>query len=138
MCVKERELEGEDRAHTWVRCSKFSGVSCSTTLCDLTLDENDLVWKATFEDGTQGTALPTVDIAKADLAAGIPAFEAMVKAGLANSNGEARRLIRGGGGRVNDVVISDESQTISTADINADGAIKFSAGKKRHVLAKPV
>ncbi len=62
----------------------------------------------------------------------------MVKAGLANSNGEARRLIRGGGGRVNDVVISDESQTISTADINADGAIKFSAGKKRHVLAKPV
>ncbi len=94
--------------------------------------------KATFEDGTQGTALPTVDIAKADLAAGIPAFEAMVKAGLANSNGEARRLIRGGGGRVNDVVISDESQTISTADINADGAIKFSAGKKRHVLAKPV
>ena len=94
--------------------------------------------KATFEDGTQGTALPTVDIEEADLAAGIPAFEAMVKAGLANSNGEARRLIRGGGGRVNDVVISDESQTISTADINADGAIKFSAGKKRHVLAKPV
>ena len=88
--------------------------------------------KATFEDGTQGAALPT------DLTAGIPAFEAMVKAGLANSNGEARRLIRGGGGRVNDVVITDESQTISTADINADGAIKFSAGKKRHVLAKPI
>ena len=94
--------------------------------------------KATFEDGTQGTALPTVKMAEADLAAGIPAFEAMVKAGLANSNGEARRLIRGGGGRINDVVITDESQTISMADINADGAIKFSAGKKRHVLAMPV
>jgi tyrosyl-tRNA synthetase len=94
--------------------------------------------KATFEDGTQGAALPTVEIAEADLASGLPAFEAMVKAGLANSNGEARRLIRGGGGRVNDVVITDESQTIGTADINADGAIKFSAGKKRHVLAKPV
>jgi tyrosyl-tRNA synthetase len=93
--------------------------------------------KATFEDGTQGAALPTVEIAETDLAAGMPAFEAMVKAGLANSNGEARRLIRGGGGRVNDVVITDESQTIGTADINADGAIKFSAGKKRHVLAKP-
>jgi tyrosyl-tRNA synthetase len=94
--------------------------------------------KATFEDGTQGAALPTVEIAKSDLNAGIPAFEAMRKAGLASSNGEARRLIRGGGGRVNDVVITDESQTISTADINADGAIKFSAGKKRHVLAKPI
>jgi tyrosyl-tRNA synthetase len=94
--------------------------------------------KATFEDGTQGAALPSVEIAEADLAAGMPAFEAMVKAGLANSNGEARRLIRGGGGRVNDVVITDESQTISTADINTDGAIKFSAGKKRHVLVKPV
>jgi tyrosyl-tRNA synthetase len=94
--------------------------------------------KATFEDGTQGAALPTVEIEESDLTAGIPAFEAMVKAGLANSNGEARRLIRGGGGRVNDVVITDESQTISTADINADGAIKFSAGKKRHVLAKPI
>jgi len=94
--------------------------------------------KATFENGTQGDALPTVEIAEADLTAGIPVFEAMVKAGLANSNGEARRLIRGGGGRVNDVVITDESQTISTADINAGGTIKFSAGKKRHVLAKPV
>jgi tyrosyl-tRNA synthetase len=94
--------------------------------------------KAIFEDGTQGAALPTVEIEESDLTAGIPAFEAMVKAGLANSNGEARRLIRGGGGRVNDVVITDESQTISTADINADGAIKFSAGKKRHVLAKPI
>ena len=94
--------------------------------------------KATFEDGTQGAALPTVDITKAELAAGMPAYEALVKAGLANSNGEARRLIRGGGGRVNDVVITDESQTISMTDVNTDGAIKFSAGKKRHVLAKPV
>ena len=94
--------------------------------------------KATFEDGTQGAALPTVDITKAELAAGMPAFEALVKAGLANSNSEARRLIRGGGGRVNDVVITDESQTISMTDLNTDGAIKFSAGKKRHVLAKPV
>ncbi|MGB0576359.1 MAG: tyrosine--tRNA ligase [Alphaproteobacteria bacterium] len=94
--------------------------------------------KATFEDGTQGAALPAVDITKTELAAGMPAFEALVKAGLANSNGEARRLIRGGGGRVNDVVITDESQTISMTDVNTDGAIKFSAGKKRHVLAKPV
>ncbi|NKB22331.1 MAG: tyrosine--tRNA ligase [Alphaproteobacteria bacterium] len=94
--------------------------------------------KATFEEGSQGAALPTVEIAEADLIAGMPAFVAMAKAGLANSNGEARRLIRGGGGRVNDVVITDESQTINMADVNADGDIKFSAGKKRHVLARPV
>ena len=93
--------------------------------------------KATFEEGTQGAALPTVEIAETDLAEGMPAFEAFVRAGLANSNGEARRLIRGGGGRVNDTVIGDESQTISTSDLNEDGAIKFSAGKKRHALVKP-
>ncbi len=94
--------------------------------------------KATFEDGTQGAALPTVDVAESELSEGLPAFVAMATVGLANSNGEARRLIRGGGGRVNDAVITDESQTITLADVNEDGVIKFSAGKKRHVLAKPV
>ncbi len=93
--------------------------------------------RATFEEGGAGDALPRTDVPKSDLAAGIPAYEVFRRAGLAASNGEARRLIKGGGGRVNDVALSDETQPITTADINADGVIKLSAGKKRHALVVP-
>jgi tyrosyl-tRNA synthetase len=71
------------------------------------------------------------------LAEGMPAFELFVLAGLAASNGEARRLIRGGGARVNDAVVTTETHPVSLADIAAGGAIKLSAGRKRHVLARP-
>ena len=55
-------------------------------------------------------------------------------AGLCESGGAARRLIRGGGARINDTVIESELSTVGTGDIGADGRIKLSAGKKRHVL----
>ena len=93
---------------------------------------------ATFETGGHGSSLPTFEIEELHLRKGILAFEAIVKAGLAKSNSEARRLIRGGGGRINDTVIIDESQIIGIGDINKEGVIKFSAGKKRHVLGRPV
>ena len=62
----------------------------------------------------------------------------MTRAGLTQSNGEARRLIKGGGARVNDVRLQDESATVSLADVNDDGVIKLSAGRKRHALVRPV
>ena len=61
----------------------------------------------------------------------------MARAGLSQSNGEARRLIRGGGARINDDKIDDESQTVTLADLNDQGVIKLSAGKKRHALVRP-
>jgi tyrosyl-tRNA synthetase len=61
-----------------------------------------------------------------------------VRAGLAASNGEARRLIRGGGARLNDGAIKSETQTISATDLDAEGIIKLSAGRKRHALVKPI
>ncbi|MBT3238964.1 MAG: tyrosine--tRNA ligase [Rhodospirillaceae bacterium] len=94
--------------------------------------------KKTFEEGGLGDDLPTYEISKADLDSGIQAFELFKQAGLANSNGEARRLIKGGGGRINDEKISDETQTLTSADANADGVIKLSSGKKRHVVVTPV
>ena len=94
--------------------------------------------RQTFEEGAQGEGLPTVEILSADLDAGIAAFELFKRAGLAQSNGEARRLIKGGGGRVNDAAIGDETQAITNADLGADGVIKLSAGKKRHALIKAV
>ena len=91
----------------------------------------------TFEQGTLGDDLPSIDVAQADLEAGVPAFQLFVAAGPAKSNGEARRLIKGGGAKLNDVAIQSETQTVTDGDINTDGVIKLSAGKKRHALVKP-
>jgi len=88
-----------------------------------------------FEDGEAAESLPTVIVPATDLEAGIPAFRLFTLAGLATSNAEARRLIRGGGARVNDVAVTDEGQSIGR-DLLRDGAIKLSAGRKQHRLIK--
>ncbi len=94
--------------------------------------------KKTFEEGTQGAALPTVEVERASLEDGIAAFELLETAGLAKSKAEARKLIKGGGGRLNDSPIENETQSITIGDINPEGYIKLSAGKKRHALIKAV
>lgn len=65
-------------------------------------------------------------------------FALLVKAGLTTSNGESRRLIKGGGCRINDVAITDEKAEIGLDALDGDGVMKLSAGKKRHVLVRPV
>ncbi len=94
--------------------------------------------RRTFEEGGLGVSLPSFDVPLSDLADGVPAFEILRQAGLAKSNGEARRLIKGGGARLNDAVITSETQLITAKDLNADGVIKISAGRKRHALARAV
>ncbi len=88
-----------------------------------------------FEEGTAAETLPAITVTHAELAAGISAIKLFVDSGLATSNGEARRLIRGGGARLNDVAIADEAQIITTADLIA-GAAKLSAGRKNHRLVR--
>jgi len=94
--------------------------------------------RRTFSEGGVGDELPSVMVGRAELERGIAAFDLLRRAGLAASNGEARRLIKGGGGRINDVVIISETQAISFADLTAEGYIKLSAGRKRHALVRPV
>jgi tyrosyl-tRNA synthetase len=94
--------------------------------------------RKTFEEGAVGDALPSTDIPRAELEAGIPAYELMRRLGLAASNGAARRLIKGGGGRLNDTPIKTEKALVTLADINPQGVVKLSAGKKRHALVRPV
>jgi tyrosyl-tRNA synthetase len=89
-----------------------------------------------FVEGGIGEDLAIVEIARDALADGIPAFEAFVRAGLAASNGEARRLIKGGGARINDEAVAQETRAVSLIDLNLDGVIKLSAGRKRHALLK--
>jgi tyrosyl-tRNA synthetase len=93
--------------------------------------------RKTFEEGTMGEDLPSVAVPAAELAAGIPAFELFRRAGLAASNSEARRLIKGGGARINDAKLDDEAASIGAEAVGAGGVIKLSAGRKRHALVKP-
>ncbi len=89
-----------------------------------------------FETGEAAADLPAITVAAAALAAGLPVLRLFVDAGLAASNGEVRRLIRGGGARLNDAPVSDESLLVTAADLR-DGALKLSAGRKQHRLVRP-
>lgn len=91
-----------------------------------------------FEEGAMAEGLPTVEIAAADLAAGIGVLAAFVTAGLSASNGEARRNIAGGALKINDVSVTDDKRVLGTADLTGEGVIKLSMGKKKHVLLKPL
>jgi tyrosyl-tRNA synthetase len=88
--------------------------------------------RKTFEEGSSAAGLPTVLL---DIASGIGILQAVVQAGLATSNGEARRSIQGGGVRVNDQPVADDRLMLDSALLD-NGAIKLSMGKKRHVLLK--
>jgi tyrosyl-tRNA synthetase len=93
--------------------------------------------RKTFEEGALAESLPTKDIARDEITAGLGILSAFVKAGLVASTGEARRQIKSAGLKVNDKIVTDERATIGEADL-ADGMIKLSLGKKRHVLLKMV
>ncbi len=94
--------------------------------------------ETTFEQGGLGHDLPTFDIAQNRLAEGIPAFQLFREVELAGSGGEARRLIKSGGGKLNDSALPSEVHPITMNDLNDDGVIKLSAGKKRHALVRAV
>ena len=92
--------------------------------------------RRTFEEGGLAEALPTITVPADELAAGIGVLALFVRAGLVSSNGEARRQIRGGGLRLNDQVIGNESASVTAGDV-IDGVVKLSLGRKKHVLVKP-
>jgi tyrosyl-tRNA synthetase len=92
--------------------------------------------RRTFEEGEAAEGLPVKNMEISDLSGeGIPLYMALAATGVVASNGEGRRLIKGGGARVNDEPVTDEQRKLTPADMQ-NGIIKLSAGKKRHVLLK--
>lgn len=91
--------------------------------------------RAAFEEGASAAGLPTVEIQGSEFPLGL--LTATVRAGLASSNGEARRHIEGGALKINDASVSDVKAVLTTSDAK-DGVIKLSLGKKKHALIKPV
>jgi tyrosyl-tRNA synthetase len=94
--------------------------------------------RTTFEEGKLAETLPTEEVARANLERGLSVLDAYVLLHLVMSKGEARRQIRNGGLRVNDIVVADENMTLTLKDLTPEGVIKLSLGRKRHVLLKPV
>jgi tyrosyl-tRNA synthetase len=92
--------------------------------------------RKTFEEGSLAENLPSVEVPAAELDAGIGLLSLIVRAGLAASNGEARRHVQGGAVRVNDQAVSDERKLIGSGEITSDGVIKLSLGKKKHILIR--
>jgi tyrosyl-tRNA synthetase len=94
--------------------------------------------RTTFEEGALSTDLPTVEVKRSELEKGLGVLAANVHVGLVASTSEARRQIKGGGIKVNDVTVTDERLVLTPKDLTAEGVIKLSLGKKRHVLLRPV
>jgi len=94
--------------------------------------------RTTFEEGGLAESLPTEEVARTNLEKGLSVLEAYVLLHLVMSKGEARRQIKNGGLRVNDVVVTDEKMLLTAKDLTPEGVIKLSLGRKRHVLLKPV
>ncbi len=90
--------------------------------------------RKTFEEHGSSEGLPKITLPRAKLAEGIPVFVLFKDAGLAASGGEARRLIAGGGARVNDEKVDSDTRVITLSDLNPEKTIKLSAGKKKHAL----
>lgn len=89
-----------------------------------------------FEEKALSENLPTIELTSAELESGIQAYVLFHKAGLAESGGEARRLIRGRGAKINDQEVKDETMLVNQSYGNEDKMIKLTAGKKRHALVK--
>ena len=93
--------------------------------------------RKTFEEGALGESLPTVEVPAASLEAGQGLLSLLVAAGLAASNGEARRHVQGNAVRVNDEPVKDERRVVTLADLGPQGVVKLSVGRKKHALVRP-
>ena len=126
-------LEGQE-----LNDAKKALADAATTLCHgvEAAQEAAETARRTFEQGEAAQGLPEIEVPRAELQAGIPAFALLRRAGLVDSGGAARRLIRGGGARLNDEPIAGEEQLVGLADMEGLNALKLSAGRKRHVLVR--
>jgi tyrosyl-tRNA synthetase len=94
--------------------------------------------RRTFEEGALAETLPTVEIPSETFEPALSVLDAALHVGLVSSKSEARRQIKGGGLRVNDVAVADEKMVLTPRDLTPEGVVKLSLGRKRHVLLRPV
>ncbi|PVE26396.1 tyrosine--tRNA ligase [Microvirga sp. KLBC 81] len=91
----------------------------------------------TFAEGASPEGLPSIEVPAAELDLGIPVAALLQQTGLASSRSEGRRLIRGGGAKLNGEPVSDENTAATTSNLR-DGVLMLTAGRKRHALVKAI
>ena len=96
-------------------------------------DEAAATARETFEGSGTAATLPSVEIGPVSSEIGV--LTLLVRAGLASSNGEARRHVKGGAVRIADEPVRDERAAVPAASFEP-GPLKVSLGKKRHVLVR--
>ena len=128
-------LEGAE-----VNAAKKVLADAATALChgDAAAREAAETARRTFDEGGYGESLPVLEVPRDELEQGVAVFELFRRAGLCGTGGEARRLIRSGGGSLNDARIDLETRLVNLGDLEPSGVIKLSAGKKRHALVRAI
>ena len=122
-------LEGAD-----INQAKIILANEATRLChgDAAAKAAEETATQTFAKGQMADGLPQIELSQ-DEAIGLSVLDAFVQTGLAASKGEIRRLIKGGGARMNGTAIASDDVILSSGDFT-DGRCQLSAGKKRHAL----
>jgi tyrosyl-tRNA synthetase len=131
-----RRLEALEGAE--INDAKIILANAATTMCHGQDAANQAAETAlkVFKDGSVGDDLPFITIDAARLNDGIAILDLFVESGLTASKGETRRLIQGGGARINDVSIPDVAHMIGQDAVTIENYIKLSAGKKKHLLVR--
>ena len=116
--------------------AKIILANAATSLChgQAAADAAAQTAQQVFEQGELGDDLPTISLSADDLQQGVSIAKALVLSGLVSSGKEAKRIISGGGARLDDQPIADAGMMLS-AQIIGDG-VKLSASKKRHAIIK--
>ena len=87
--------------------------------------------KAAFSGEGDKTQMPTFEIAKSEIDAGVGVLTLFVSSGLCSSNGEARKLILGNGASLNGEKLSDPTMKVTAANLDTDGELVLKSGKKK-------
>jgi tyrosyl-tRNA synthetase len=132
-CDRLGSLEGQE-----INEAKIILANEVTKLChgeEAAISSNKTAHKVFTEDGSDDN-LPTLEISKLEVLDGISFTQALVRTGLVSSGKEAKRIIAGGGAKLNDQVINDAGYMLDATELHKTP--KISASKKKHALIKVV
>jgi tyrosyl-tRNA synthetase len=132
-CDRLGSLEGQE-----INEAKIILANEVTKLChgeEAAISSNKTAHKVFTEDGSDDN-LPTLEISKLEIIDGISFTQALVRTGLVSSGKEAKRIIAGGGAKLNDQVINDAGYMLDATELHKTP--KISASKKKHALIKVV
>ena len=131
---KLKELQGAE-----INEAKIILANAATTLLHGEDEKNKALEtaKSIFQNIGDQKNLPIIYFSSEQILKEVSILDCMIESNyLANSKGEARRLIRGSAVKINDITIKDENKKISQLDFQGNNQIKLSAGKKKHILIK--